>query len=86
MYALIYDEFDSARQKEVISVHKTRETAEQALKKRQRRMGKKIWECHSRIVWVPGPVRKGDTITPNSFDTWAPGEKIPQGDRVPDGD
>ena len=32
MYALIFDEFDPAqREKKVISVHKTRETAEKAL-------------------------------------------------------
>jgi hypothetical protein len=36
MYALIYDEFDLAkREKSVISVNKSRETAEKALKKRQ---------------------------------------------------
>ena len=87
MYALIYDEFDSAkREKKVISVHKTRETAEKTLKKRQRKLGKRVWECHTRIVWVHNQVNKGDNITPNNFDTWAPGEKIPEGDRVPDGD
>ena len=87
MYALIYDEFDVAkREKKVISVHKTRETAEKALKKRQRKLYRRVWECHSRIVWVSNPVHEGDTITPNYFDTWAPGEKIPEGDRVPDGD
>jgi hypothetical protein len=44
MYALIYDEFDSAkREKKVISVHKTRETAEKALEKRQRKLGKRVW-------------------------------------------
>lgn len=31
-------------------------------------------------------IHEGDTITPKSFDVWAPGEKIPEGDRVPDGD
>jgi hypothetical protein len=87
MYALIYDEFDPAkREKNVISVHKTRDTAEKALRKRQRRLGKRVWECRTRIVWVHDRVNKGDNITPNSFDTWAPGEKIPEGDRVPDGD
>jgi len=87
MYALIFDEFDPAqRQKRVISVHKTRRTAETALKKRQHRLGKKVWECNTRIVWVHELVRRGDTITPSSFDTWAPDEKVPQGDRVPDGD
>ena len=87
MYALIYDEFDVAkREKEVISVHKTRETAEKALLKRLRKLDKRVWECHTRIVWVYDPVHKGDVITPDTFDTWAPGEAIPEGDRVPDGD
>jgi hypothetical protein len=87
MYALIYDEFEPAkRKKKVISVHKTRDTAERALHKRQHKLGKRVWECHTRIVWVYDPVHKGDMITPDVFDTWAPGERIPEGDRVPDGD
>jgi len=87
MYALIYDEFDPARrEKRVISVHKTRETAEKALKKRQHRLYRRVWECDTRIVWVHDRVHEGDTITPNYFDTWAPDEKIPEGDRVPDVD
>ena len=87
MYALIYDEFDpSKREKKVVSVHKTRETAEKARKKRQQKLGRRVWECNTRIVWVYDRVRPGDIITPNSFDTWAPGEEIPGGDRVPDGD
>jgi hypothetical protein len=87
MYALIYDEFDPTdREKKVISVHKTREAAETALKERQLKLGKRVWECHTRIVWVKKPVRKGDSLMSNSFDVWAPGEKIPAGDRVPDGD
>ena len=80
MYALIYDESDPAkREKRVISVHKTRETAEKALKKRQRELDRRVWECYTRIVWVYDRVHEGDTISPNSFDTWAPGEKIPKG-------
>ena len=87
MYALINDESDPAqREKTVISAHKTRETAEKALKKRQHKLGKRVWDCNTRIVWVYDRVHEGDTITPNSFDTWAPGENIPQGDRVPEGD
>jgi len=87
MYALIYDEFDPAkREKRVVSVHKTRATAKKALTKRQHKLGKRVWDCNTRIVWVYDQVHKGDTITPNSFDTWALGEKIPEGDRVPDGD
>lgn len=87
MYALIYDDFDPAkRKKEVLSVHKTRETAEKGLRNRQRKLGKRVWECRTRIVWVYDRVHDGDMITPTHFDTWAPGEKIPAGDRVPDGD
>ena len=87
MYALIYDEFDPAkREKRVVSVHKTRATAEKALTKRQHKLDKRVWDCNTRIVWVYDQVHNGDIITPNSFDTWAPGEKIPEGDRVPDVD
>ena len=87
MFALIYDEFDPAmRKKEVISVHKTRETAEKALEKRMQKLGKRVWECHTRIVWVYKRPRAGDYVTPDAFETWAPGEKIPAGDLVPDGD
>ena len=51
MYALIYDEYDLAKpRKRVISVHRKRETAEQALAKRQRKLGKRVWECDTRIV------------------------------------
>ena len=87
MYALIFDEFDPAkREKRVISIHKTRGTAEKALSKRRHQLGKRVWECNTRIVWLHERVRPGDTVTPNGFDTWAPDEKIPQADRVPDGD
>ena len=87
MYALIYDEFDPKKpKKRVLSAHKTRNTAEKALLKRQRRLSKRVWECYARIVWVEGRVRTGDYLTPGMFDTWAPGEEIPEGDRVSDGD
>jgi hypothetical protein len=87
MYALIYDEFEpSKREKKVISVHKARGTAEEALGRRQRKLGKRVWECNTRIVWVYDQVRAGDIITPDSFDTWAPGEKIPGEELYPDTD
>ena len=87
MYALIYDEFDpSKREKEVISVHRARVTAEKALEKRQHKLGKRVWECNTRIVWVYYPVHTGDIITPDTFDTWAPGEKIPGEELYPDTD
>ena len=87
MYALIYDRFEPAElEKEVISLHKTRKTAEKALKKRQDKLGRRVWECNTRIVWVYKRVRAGDKLKTKSFDTWAPGEKIPMGDQVPDGD
>ena len=87
MYALIYDEFEPLkREKKVISVHKTRELAEKALTVRQQKLGKRVWECNTRIVWVYDPVHSGDTLTPDSFDTWAPGEKIPGEELEPDTD
>ena len=87
MYALIYDEYDPAkREKEVISIHRTRETAEKALQKRMRKLEKRVWECHARIVWMYKPHRVGDYIAPDAFETWAPGEEIPYGDSYSDGD
>ncbi len=87
MYALIFDEFDPLkRQKEVISLHKTRKTAEKALALRRRKLGKRVWECNTRIVWLYDKVKAGGTVTPNSFDTWAPDEDIPESEKVPDGD
>ncbi len=54
MYALIYDEFDPAkREKRVISVHKTRVTAEKALTKRQHKLGKRVWDCKMEIRLRP---------------------------------
>lgn len=87
MYALIYDELDlSKREKEVISVHPDRKSAESALMQRRHELGKKILECHTRIVWLQKKAIPGETVTPDLFDTWAPDEKIPESEKVPDGD
>lgn len=87
MYALICDEFEPThRKKKVISVHKTRVTAEKAQMKLPHKLHQEGSECYTRIVWAYHPVRKGESITPDDFDTWAPGEEIPQGDRVPECD
>jgi hypothetical protein len=81
MYALIYDEHDLAKpKKKVLSVHKTRKTAENALEKRKRKLGRKVWECNTRIVWANGRIRAGDYITPDLFTTWRPGEEVPEGE------
>ena len=87
MYALIYDENDPKRpMKEVLSVHKSRETAEKALKQRMKRLGKRVWECQARIVWTEQRVRSKDLISAKDFSTWRPGEKIPVGERYTDSD
>lgn len=87
MYALIYDELDlSKRDKKVISLHPDRKNAEYALARRRDDLGKKILECHTRIVWLHNEVNPGETVTPNLFDTWAPDEEIPESEKVPDGD
>ena len=87
MYALICDEFEPVkRKKRVISVHKTRMTAEKAQMKLPHKLVQGDRECYTRIVWVYRPIHKCEYITPDTFDTWAPGEKIPEGDRVPECD
>ena len=87
MYALIYDEFDLSKpEKEVISVHKFRETAEKALAKRRRKLGLTTLECHTRIVWTDKKIRTGGILKPGMYDTWAPDEELPEHEKVPDGD
>jgi len=87
MYAIIEDEHDlRKREKPVLSVHKSREEAEKALEKHREQVDKRVWECIHRIVWVEGRVRSGDHISPSDFETWAPQEEIPEGDRISDTD
>jgi len=58
MYALIYDEHRLGRsqnrrpQKHVISLHESRETAELALARRQKKPDKRVWNRHTQIVRV----------------------------------
>ena len=87
MYALIYDENDPKRPlKEVLSVHKSRLAAEKALNKRMRQLGKRVWECNARIVWIDKHVRAKDLVAPKDFSTWRPGEPVPVGERYMDSD
>ena len=87
MYALIYDEHDPLKSsKQVISIHKTREEAEEALENRRRMLHRSIQECNTRIVWAECEVRQGDHLTGVDFDAWRPGEKIPAGELYSDTD
>jgi len=87
MYALIFDERDPAKPlKKVVSVHTTRKNAERALEKRMRKLGKRVWECDTRIVWIQGRVRAGDLVGEKQFSTWRPGEAIPEGELYSDAD
>ncbi|MCG6908576.1 MAG: hypothetical protein LJE94_00465 [Deltaproteobacteria bacterium] len=87
MFALIYDELTPGeREKKVLSLHTDRKSAERALVIRRDELGKKILECHTRIVWLRTDATPGETITPNLFDTWAPNEEIPESEKVPDSD
>ena len=87
MYALIYDTHELDKPlKQVLSLHKSRQTAEQALEKRMTRLGKRVWECDTRIVWLKEKARPGETITEKAFSTWRPGETIPYGERHSDMD
>jgi hypothetical protein len=87
MFALIYDEYDLSKpRKKVVSVHRSRETAEKALETRMKKLGVRVWECNTRIVWVTTNAKKGDFIKTVDFVTWRPGEKIPHGERYSDSD
>ncbi|MFO7715323.1 hypothetical protein [Desulfosarcina sp.] len=87
MFGLIYDTHELDKpQKRVISVHKSRKTAENALEERMRRLGKTVEECDTRIVWFKRKVQRGDAVINHDFSTWKPGEKIPYGELHPDCD
>ena len=74
MYALIYDEHNLLQpRKKIISVHRSRQTAEKALQKRMRNIGRTIEECNTRIVWVEGKAKKGSYLTAADFKNLAAG-------------
>jgi hypothetical protein len=71
MFALIYDTHELDKPiKKVLSVHKTRQTAERVLEMRMARLGKKVWECDTRIVWLKAIAQRGDKVGPKDFSTW----------------
>jgi hypothetical protein len=87
MFALIYDTHDLDKPfKEVLSVHKSRETAERALRKRMAKLEKSVEDCNARIVWLKERAKPGYGITEKAFLTWGPGETIPYGELHPDCD
>jgi hypothetical protein len=87
MFALIYDTHELDKpQKRVISVHQSRENAENALEERKKRLGKTVEECDTRIVWVKRKVQREDVVIDQDFLTWKPGEKIPYGETHSDTD
>ena len=87
MYTLIYDKHDLTKPfKKVISVHKSRETAEKALQKRMVKLGRRVWDCHTRIVWTESKVKPGEFMASNQFSTWRQGETIPEGELYSDTD
>jgi len=87
MYALIYDDPDFRETlKKVISVHESRNDAEQALSRRREDLHRPIWECHTRIVWVDKAVSAGEKLSATDFTDWKKGEKIPAGELYSDED
>ena len=87
MFALIYDEHQLDHpQKKVISIHSSREDAEIALEKRKKELGRRVWECHTRIIWTEKEIDSNDVVGPGEYDSWAPGEKIPEGEIYSDVD
>jgi len=87
MYALIYDEHVLDKpQKKVISVHDSRGDADIALEIRKKELGRKVYECNTRIVWIEKEVKSRDTVGPGEYDTWRTGEDIPEGEVYADSD
>ena len=87
MYALIYDDRDLDQgQKKILSIHGSRIESEKALVLRQNELGKRVYECNTRIVWTDKAVSEGETLTTNEFVTWHPDEKIPEGELQSDAD
>jgi len=87
MYALIYDEHMLDKpQKKVISVHENRGGSDIALEIRKKELGRKVYECNTRIVWIEKEVKSGDTVGPGEYDAWRPGEDIPEGEIYADSD
>ncbi len=81
MYALIYDDHSlDESYKKVISVDGTREESEKVLEQRQKDLGKRVWECNTRIVWTDKAVAPDDMLKTDEFVTWRPGEDIPEGE------
>ena len=87
MFALIFDKHRlNHPRKKVISVHRSRQEAEEALENRREALGRRIWECHTRIVWTEKKISAGDFVGPGDYDNWRPGEKIPYGELYSDAD
>ncbi len=87
MYALIYDDHElNESQKKVISIHETREESDKALAKRQNDLGKRVYDCNTRIVWTDKVVTADDVLDTSEFVTWRPGEDIPEGELNSDSD
>ena len=87
MYALIFDEHVLEKPlKRVTSVHKTRSSAETELNEHRKTHGKKVEGCNMRVVWVEKKIKAGDSVTPGQFETWRPGETIPEGETHSDED
>ncbi len=50
------------------------------MEQRQKDLGKRVWECNTRIVWTDKAVAPGDMLKTDEFVTWKPGENIPEGE------
>jgi len=53
--------------KTVVSVHASRGVSEKALTKRQTDLGKRVWECNTRIIWTDKAIATGEVIKIDEF-------------------
>ena len=88
MYALIYDEHDlSEAKKFVLSLHSTRENAENALEERKKELGKKVYRNATLVLFGSKKTMKaGGYVSSGQYANWRPGENIPHGEMYSDTD
>ena len=87
MYALIYDDHNLDQSlKKVISVHETRDESDKALIQRQNELGRRVYECNTRIVWTDKVVATGEVLDTGEFVIWRSDEDIPEGELNSDSD
>jgi len=63
------------------SIFKIKHHANKALIQRQNKLGRRVCECNTRIIWTNNAVVADDVLETGEFVTWHPDEDIPEGEK-----